>query len=214
MWSNPMTTIPTKICIVEDNFVIKEGYKILIDSISKYHVVNTYTSCEEALDNIESDAPDVVLMDLELPGMSGIEGIGRIKKKLPKANIIVVSLHTDKESVFQSFNAGAAGFMAKAVSYSDLLDGIDEVLQGGAPLSKEISRMVIESFQRNTDSPLSRRETEVLEKLAEGKSYSQIADELFVHRETIKTHIKNIYIKLGVKSKANAIEIGRHNKYI
>ncbi|MEQ8531930.1 MAG: response regulator, partial [Imperialibacter sp.] len=70
-----MTTIPTKICIVEDNFVIKEGYKILIDSISKYHVVNTYTSCEEALDNIESDAPDVVLMDLELPGMSGIEGI-------------------------------------------------------------------------------------------------------------------------------------------
>ncbi|MEQ8811779.1 MAG: response regulator transcription factor, partial [Imperialibacter sp.] len=181
MWSKTMTTIPTKICIVEDNFVIKEGYKILIDSISKYHVVNTYTSCEEALDNIESDAPDVVLMDLELPGMSGIEGIGRIKKKLPKANIIVVSLHTDKESVFQSFNAGAAGFMAKAVSYSDLLDGIDEVLQGGAPLSKEISRMVIESFQRNTDSPLSRRETEVLEKLAEGKSYSQIADELFVH---------------------------------
>ena len=76
--------------------------------------------------------------------------------------------------------------MAKAVSYSDLLDGIDEVLQGGAPLSKEISRMVIESFQRNTDSPLSRRETEVLEKLAQGKSYSQIADELFVHRETIK----------------------------
>lgn len=209
-----MATVPTKICIVEDNHVIKEGYKILIDSISRYHVVSTYSSCEEALDNIEIDSPDVVLMDLELPGMSGIEGIGKIKKKLPRVNVIVVSLHTDKESVFQSFNAGACGFMAKAISYSDLLDGIDEVLQGGAPLSKEISRMVIESFQRNTNSPLSRRETEVLENLAEGKSYSQIADELFVHRETIKTHIKNIYVKLGVKTKAQAIHMGRSNKYI
>lgn len=201
-----MPTEETNIIIIEDNDVVREGFALLISSVSQHRVVNTYVCCEDAIKNLHYDHPNIILMDLELPGMHGVEGIRRIKKLLPDINILVISVHTNSELVFQALCAGASGYITKNAGHSKILDAITEVKKGGAPMSTQIARMVVQSFQKNTDSPLTSRETEVLELLAKGKSYSAIANDLFVHKETIKSHIKNIYGKLQVNSKADAIE--------
>ncbi|MEM6840964.1 MAG: response regulator transcription factor [Bacteroidota bacterium] len=206
MTNSSTTTRETKITIVEDNDVVRDGFALLISSVSQHRVVNTYESCEDAIKNLFHDRPEIILMDLELPGMHGVEGIRKIKKMLPDVNILVISVHTNSELVFQALCAGASGYITKNAGHSKILDAITEVKKGGAPMSSQIARMVVQSFQKNTNSPLTSRETEVLELLAKGKSYSAIANDLFVHKETIKSHIKNIYGKLQVNSKADAIE--------
>jgi len=203
-----------KITIVEDNEIVKDGFELLINGMSEHKVVSTYTNCEDAIEKIKEDNPNIILMDLELPGMHGIEGIKHIKKILPKVNIIVISVHENSQLVFESLVAGATGYITKSSNYNKVLEAIDETMKGGAPMSTNIARLVVESFQRNTNSPLSPRETEVLELLSKGKSYSVIANELFIHKETVKSHIKNIYYKLQVNSKADAIEKALKNKLI
>ncbi|MCG8309106.1 MAG: response regulator transcription factor [Cytophagales bacterium] len=203
-----------RIEIVEDNDVVRDGLQLLINSMSDHTVVGAYESCEMAIKNLDKDSPDIILMDLDLPGMSGIEGIQRIKKRYQDIHIIVITVHEDSEMVFEALCAGASGYITKNANHSRLLDAIDEVQSGGAPMSSKIARMVVSSFQKNQNSPLTSRETEVLELLAKGKSYSVIADELFIHKETVKSHIKNIYFKLHVNSKADALEIARKNKLI
>jgi DNA-binding NarL/FixJ family response regulator len=203
-----------RIEIVEDNDVVRDGLQLLINSMSDHTVVGAYDSCEKAIKNINRDQPEVILMDLDLPGMHGIEGIQRIKKTHPDINIIVLTVHEDSDMVFEALCAGASGYITKNANHSRLLDAIDEVQTGGAPMSGKIAKMVVDSFQKNQNSPLTSRETEVLEQLAKGKSYSIIADELFIHKETVKSHIKNIYFKLQVNSKAEALEIARKNKLI
>lgn len=207
-------TMNSRIEIVEDNDVVRDGLQLLINSMSNYSVVGAYISCEHALKNLEKDMPNVILMDLDLPGMSGIEGIQRIKKIHPEIHIIVITVHEDSEMVFEALCAGASGYITKNANHSRLLDAIDEVQSGGAPMSSKIAKMVVSSFQKNHNSPLTTRETEVLELLSTGKSYSVIADELFIHKETVKSHIKNIYFKLHVNCKADALEIARKNKLI
>jgi DNA-binding NarL/FixJ family response regulator len=208
----PETT--NKITIVEDNEVVRDGFALLIDSVSDYEVVSTYDNCEDALKNLKSDRPNIILMDLELPGMHGVEGIRRIKKQYGEVSIIVITVHANSELVFEALCAGASGYITKNAGHSKLLDAIAEVQRGGAPMSSQIARMVVQSFQKNINSPLTSRETEVLELLAKGKSYTVIADELFVHKETIKSHIKNIYTKLQVNSKADAIEKALRDRLI
>jgi len=202
------------ISIIEDNEVVREGLKLLIDSMSNHIVVSTFENCEDALPNLKYDKPDIILMDLELPGMNGIEGIKQIKKLMPATNIIVISVHENSDLVFESLVAGATGYITKSTNHSQLLNAIDEIMNGGAPMSGKIARMVVESFQRNQNSPLTKRETDVLELLAKGKSYTVIAVELFIHKETVKSHIKHIYHKLMVNSKADAIEKALKNKLI
>lgn len=195
-----------RICIVEDDNLIRDGFALLINSTYGFKIVNTYYRCEDAIKNLVSDSPDVVLMDIELPGMNGIEGIARIKKLRPKTNIIVVSVYENDELVFKALCAGAGGYLTKNMQPSRLLEAIRDIQEGGAPMSTNIARMVVASFQKNRNSPLTARETEVLELLSKGKSYTTIAEQLFVDKETIRTHIKNIYWKLEVHSKAEAIE--------
>lgn len=204
----------TKIVIVEDNEIVKDGFTVLLGSFAEYQVVASYTNCEDAIKNLPSDRPNVILMDLELPGMHGIQGIIKIKKILPETDIIVITIHENSELVFEALCAGASGYITKNTNYSRLLDAIKEVKSGGAPMSSNIARLVVDSFRKNPNSPLTARETEVLELLAKGKSYSIIANELFIHKETVKTHLKNIYYKLQVKSKSQAIEIAKKNKLI
>ncbi len=204
----------SKIEIIEDNDVVRDGFKLLINSINEYDVVGSYITCEDAIRNLEKDRPEIILMDLDLPGISGIEGIQRIKKINPQIHIIVITVHEDGEMVFDALCAGASGYITKNVNLTKLLDAIEEVKSGGAPMSSKIARMVVESFQKNHNSPLTPRETEVLELLSRGKSYTVIADELFIHKETVKSHIKNIYFKLHVNSKADALEVARKNKFI
>jgi len=209
-----MVEMVTKVLIIEDNEMVKDGFALLINSMEGYEVSGKFESCEAAIKAIQQDKPKVVLMDIDLPGMNGIEGTKKIKKMYPDVDVIVITVHEDSELVFEALCAGANGYITKNSDYSRLLDAINEVRSGGAPMSSNIARMVVESFQKNINSPLTARETEVLELLAKGKSYTVIADELFIHKETVKSHIKNIYFKLQVNSKAEAIEKALKNKLI
>ncbi|MFN8356442.1 MAG: response regulator transcription factor [Spirosomataceae bacterium] len=204
----------TRICIVEDDEVIREGFALLLNEHEEFNVVNTYRSCEEFLSNLAYDRPNVVLMDIELPKMNGIEGIERVKKLFPTIQVIVITVYENDELVFKALCAGAGGYLTKNLPPNRLKEAIREITSGGAPMSTNIARMVVASFQKNPHSPLSNRETEVLELLAKGKSYSNIADELFIDRETVRTHIKNIYWKLEVHSKAEALEKAKKERYI
>jgi DNA-binding NarL/FixJ family response regulator len=195
-----------RVVIVEDDDLIRNSYVSLLGSSNKFDCVADYNNCEIAIKNLSKDEPDVILMDIELPGISGIEGIAKIKKIMQGVDIITVTIHNDDNKVFQALCAGACGYLTKNIKPEKLMDSIEEAHNGGAPMSTNIARMVVRSFQRNTKSPLSPRETEVLQLLAKGKSYTMIAGELFIDKETVRSHIKNIYIKLEVNSKAQAIE--------
>ncbi len=203
-----------KVIIVEDDKVIREGFVNILDESGKYNCVASYDTCEEVIKNLKKDNPDIVLMDIGLPGMSGIEGTKRIKKLNPQIDIIVVTVHEEHFKVFEALCAGASGYLTKNITSEKLLGALDETARGGAPMSTNIAKMVVKSFQKNTRSPLSSRETEVLQLLARGKSYTMIADELFIDKETVRSHIKNIYRKLEVNSKAGAIEKANRERLI
>jgi len=209
-----MNYFRSRIVIVEDNDAVREGFSLIINSVSKYYVVNGYDNAEDAIKNVKKDKPDIVLMDLELPGMNGIEAISALKKINPNIDMIVNTIYENSELVFQALCAGASGYITKNTSHSELLNAMDEVTEGGAPMSSKIAKMVVSSFQKNPNSPLSARETEVLELLSQGKSYSMIAQELFVTKETAKSHIKNIYSKLQVNSKSEALAKATKDKLI
>lgn len=203
-----------RVVIIEDDKLIREGFANLIDESDKYICTAQYDTCEEALKNLAKDDPQIILMDIGLPGISGIEGIRRIKRARSQIDIIVVTVHEDDMKVFEALCAGAAGYLTKNISPQKLLEAMDEIQRGGAPMSTSIARMVVRSFQKSNDSPLSTRETEVLQHLARGKSYTMIADELFIDKETVRTHLKNIYRKLEVRSKSEAIDKASRERFI
>ncbi|MDQ8005375.1 MAG: response regulator transcription factor [Pedobacter sp.] len=203
----------SRIIIVEDNPAIRSGFFITLQAIGKYDVVGQYSNCEDAITHLQEDKPDVVLMDIELPGMSGIEGTILIKKQVPKCIVLIITVHEDSEKVFKSLCAGAGGYIIKNSNTASIVQTIDEALNGGAPMSLSIAKMVVNSFSRQGNSPLSDRETEVLQSIAEGKSYSKIALDLFISKETVRTHIKSIYRKLEVNSKVEAIKIAQNNNW-
>lgn len=195
------------VSIVEDNRDIREGYAFLIDSSGVCSCNATYTDAQAALKGIQENPPDVVLMDIEMPGMSGIECVTRLKALMPDLDILMISVHADDRSVFESLRAGACGYLTKNVSPERLIEAIQEVHRGGAPMSSNIARMVVGSFTpHQEDQPeLTRREHEVLEQLCLGKSYKMIADVLCMSEDTVRFHIKKIYRKLQVNSKSEAV---------
>lgn len=203
-----------RITIIEDDSTIRDGYAYLIGQDRDCEVVSTYATAEDAIKKIERDAPDVVLLDVELPGVSGIDALPKLKKLLPEAHILILTVYEQDLLIFRALGAGAAGYLTKNTPPEKIIASIREVVEGGGPMSAHIARMVIQSFQRSTQSPLTRRETEVLEHIATGKSRRRIAEELFVDLETVKSHIKNIYAKLDVHSKEEAIKVGRDNRFI
>lgn len=209
-----MTATPKRITIVEDDAIIRNAFVTLIQQDKKYQVINAYSDAETAIKNIKTDEPDICLMDIELPGMNGIVAISKIKTLMPKTQVVVVTVYENDDLVFKALCEGAAGYLTKNMPLNKLIDSLVELENGGAPMSTNVARMVVQSFHKNRQTPLSNRELEVLELLSSGKSYSTIADQLFVDKETIKSHIKNIYIKLEVHSKAEAIEKAKKSKYI
>lgn len=204
-----------RIVIIEDNAEIREGFAAVINSTAAYEVVGQYSHCEDALKRFGADQPDAVLMDIELPGgISGIEGTALIKKLAPQCIVIIITVYEDTEKVFRSLCAGAGGYLIKNSNTEEVVRNISDAFAGGAPMSLSIAKMVVQSFQQKKESPLSRREAEVLQAVAEGKSYTKIATELFVSKETVRSHIKNIYEKLAVNNKAEALKIASSNKWI
>ncbi len=204
----------TRVVLIEDNNDVREGFKEIIGTHAEYVVVNDYPSCVPALKKLSSDKPDLVIIDLEMPEMHGIEGIKRIKKARPKTVILVVSVHEDSKMVFDALVAGAMGYLTKDTDPEGLIKALDELMKGGAPMSSKIASLVVKSFQRSQDTPLSERETEVLALLSKGKTYHSIADDLFISMETVKTHIRNIYQKLHVNNKTDALIVAEKDNLI
>ena len=202
------------ITIVEDDEEIRESLAYLINATTGFKCISTYQDCESAIERITDDLPDVVLMDIGLPGMSGIDGIKVIKSKLPDIDIIVLTIHENDEYVFDALCAGASGYLIKETQPAKILDAILEVRSGGAPMSTQIARMVIGSFRVKPSANLTSRETEVLSKLCDSKSYRMIAESLFISEETVRRHIKNIYKKLEVHSKSEAVAKAIREKLI
>ena len=203
-----------RVCIIEDDETIREGYSYLIGNTPGYKVIGAYPSYEDAAKKIAHDDPDVILLDVELPGISGVDAIPKLKKLVPEAYILILTVYEQDMLIFRSLGNGASGYLTKNTPHDKIIAAIHEVMEGGGPMSAHIARMVIQSFQRNEQSPLTRRGTEILEQIATGKSRKRIAQELFIDLETVKSHIKNIYHKLNVHSKADAIKAAKDNKFI
>lgn len=193
------------VAIVEDDPAIRDSLALLINGTPGYSCIATYPTCEKAIKEIPQNLPDVLLMDIGLPGMSGIEGIKILKEKVPDLDILVLTIQSDDKVVFEALCAGACGYLVKDTPPARLLDAIRETYDGGAPMSTRIARMVVESFRITPQSTLTDRETEVLTHLCRGKSYKTIADDLGISEETVRRHIKNIYRKLEVHSKSEAV---------
>ena len=195
-----------KVTVVDDDKEIRQLLTVIIDGSPGYACQQSYNDCETAVEGILKDPPDVVLMDINLPGKSGIEGVSLLKDRLPDTDFIMLTIKDDDESVFDSICAGATGYLVKDTPPVDLLAAIKEVHRGGSPMSSAIARRIVSSFKRKSDSPLTKRETEILQKLCDGDNHREIAEVLFISNDTVRAHIKNIYSKLHVHSRAEMVK--------
>lgn len=193
------------VSLVEDDRDICSSLAKLINNTNTFTCIHQYHDCQSGVEGILKDPPNIVLMDIGLPDRSGIDAISEIRAKLPDLNVIVLTAHENDDYVFNALCAGASGYIVKEASTERILGAIQEVMNGGAPMSTQIARMVVQSFQRKTTTTLSPRETEVLNELCMGKSYKMIADALFISEETVRRHLKSIYRKLHVSSKSEAV---------
>ncbi|MEK7727775.1 MAG: response regulator transcription factor [candidate division KSB1 bacterium] len=198
-----MTSI--SVALIEDDVDIRRGLALLLNKTPGFACAAAYPDCETALQEIADDPPEVLLMDIQLPGMSGIEGVRRIKKLLPDLDVIMLTIHDDDKRVFDSLCAGACGYLVKTTPPAKLLEAIKEVYAGGAPMSASIARLVIQSFRKSSESNLSPRELEILSLLCQGKSYKMIAEALHLSKGTVHSHLKKIYKKLEVNSMTEAV---------
>jgi DNA-binding NarL/FixJ family response regulator len=205
---------PIRVGIIDGQTPQAKGLSLLINGTAGLQVAHTYASAKEALGGLNKDLPDVLLFLLGQTQTEELAHIRAIRKLLPLVKILVVSEREDEELVFHLLRAGAGGFLTRDVSPLKLLEAIREIQDGGAPMSMNVARLVVASFFKNNDTLLTPRELEVLGWMARGKSYSQIANMLYVDKETVRSHIKNIYTKLEVHSKADAIEKATQEKLI
>jgi DNA-binding NarL/FixJ family response regulator len=199
----------TKIAIVEDNKVIRESLIEFVHSDAELTCVCACATAEDALKQIPKHQPEIVLMDVQLPNMSGIECTAQLKQLLPGLHIIMVTVYEDTERIFKALRAGACGYLLKRCTPEELLAAVREVRQGGAPMSREIARKVIFSFQEPLAiaaevEELSPREREILELLAAGFPNKQIADRLGLTDGTVRWHLRHVYNKLHVRSRTEA----------
>ncbi len=197
-----------KVALVDDNHDLREGLQIVMkEHNNEFECVGSFSDAETAAKKIPEIKPDVVLMDINLPGMSGIDCLKLLKPKMPDLDVIMLTVFADDDTVFDSLCAGACGYITKNTSPEKILDAIRDVRDGGAPMSGRIARMVVSSFKMpgDTSAQLTDREKEVLDQLCKGKSYKMVADALSITHDTVRHHIKNIYKKLEVHSVSEAI---------
>jgi DNA-binding NarL/FixJ family response regulator len=206
------------VVVVEDNRGLREQIVQILEAAPDLKCLGAFASAEEALPEILGKNPDVVLMDIRLPGMSGIQCVAEIKKVLPTMQIIMVTVYEDSERIFRALKAGANGYLVKSSPPKTLLAAIRDVSTGGAPLSSHIANKVVRHFHLIGNSPreaenLSPREHEVLELLASGFIYKEIGDKLSIGTETVRTHVKNICQKMHVRSRLEAVAKHRSEHY-
>jgi DNA-binding NarL/FixJ family response regulator len=197
------------VVIIEDIKEIREGLQMLINGSDGFICTQTYASGEEALEKLTYISPDVALMDINLPGINGIEVVRQLKAQGSSTQFIMSTVYEDDDSIFESLKAGASGYLLKKTAPTKILDSITEVYQGGSPMSGQIARKVIASFQQKDSIDesllLTHREKEILKSLSKGSRYKEIANEFNIGIETVRSHARNIYEKLQVQSRTEAI---------
>ncbi len=199
------------VALVEDNAGLRQGLALLLGQTPGLVCAGAYADAEEALRELPGRAADVVLMDIHMPGMSGIECTRRLREILPSTRVIIITVYRDNESIFSALKAGAFGYLLKRATPEEIVRAITEVHEGGAPMSGEVARKVVETFQPRSPSQadeetgeLSAREREVLELLSRGRLDKEIANELGVSLPTVRFHLKHIYEKLHVRTRVEA----------
>jgi len=203
-------TVAIKVAIIEDDDWIRENLAAQIRETNGFSCVGSYRTGEEGIDRLPGVGPDVVLMDINLPKMNGIECVRQLKTLIPSAQILMLTVYEDSERIFNSLLAGASGYLLKRTPQSEILEAIAEVYRGNSPMTGHIARKVVQYFNQRGHADteldkLSRREREVLDHLAQGVPYKEIADVLSLSIDTIRIHIKGIYSKLHVHSRGEAV---------
>jgi len=203
--------MPITVSIVEDQEALRNTVARVLNRAEGFKCISHFGSAEDALKDIPKNPPEVVLMDINLPGLNGVECVRQLKGKLPKLLIMMLTVYEDTENIFNALAAGASGYMLKRTPRAELLEAIKEVRRGGSPMTTHIARLVVQSFQKPVSAPdpaienLSPREQEVLDCLAQGLIYKEIADKLGVSYETVHTYIRRIYEKLQVRTRTEAV---------
>jgi DNA-binding NarL/FixJ family response regulator len=202
--------MPITVSIVEDDAQTREGLWQLLDREADFHCVSQHGSAEDAIEKIPDCKPDVVLMDINLPGISGVEAVRKLKILLPQTQFIMSTVYKDSDAIFSALMAGANGYLLKQTAPKELLAALREACAGGSPVTSQIARKIVEAF-RQTRTPsgqeerLTSREVEVLELLSQGYLYKEIAEKLQISYRTVSTHLEHIYEKLHVHSRAQAV---------
>ena len=203
------------VSIVEDTDDIRNALRVLINGSKGFECIYVFADAEEALKNMSSKEIDVVLMDINLPGMDGIECMKTLKPEMPKAQFMMCTVYDDDDHIFSALKSGASGYILKRTSPAQILEAIRDLHEGGSPMSSEIARRVVDSMQKSKKrseavESLTPRENEILDFLARGYLYKEIAAELIISKETVKKHIHNIYDKLHVQTRTEALNKAFH----
>jgi DNA-binding NarL/FixJ family response regulator len=210
---------PIRVAIVEDDRPTREGLAVLINGTPGYRCVATYRSVEDTLRLIVGDAPDVLLLDINLPGMAGSEGVTLLKQLRPRMEILMLTVYAEQDKVFESICNGACGYLLKETPPARLLEAISEAHAGGSPMSPEIARKVVTLFQKTgpvekLEEGLTPQEVRLLKLLSEGHSYRTAGDRLKISPNTVRDYIRTIYEKLHVHSKSEAVTKALRNRII
>ena len=203
-----------KVVIIECDKIWQNSISHLIDSSDKFVVAGCYSTWAEASSSLLRIKPDVVLTDLVDSFNNSIAQIGMLKEKQPDVEILIFTSEENNSVAINTLRAGASGYILKSANYVEIIFALEEIVRGGSPMSSKIARMVVHNLHINPNTPFTKRELEVLNLVALGHSSSRISQQLFISRDTTKTHIRNIYSKLDVNRKADAIEIAYKRKYI
>lgn len=196
--------------IIDDNESLRRSIELLLSVNKQFQVVLSEGSCEGIIQKLEDTLPLILLMDIDMPGMNGIEGVKLVKRHFPSINIIMFTVFEDDDKIFNSLMAGANGYILKKSSPQRIIEALQELQDGGAPMSPGIAQRVVQMFRNSQEKPaddfqLSKREMDILNNLVKGQTYKEIAKELFVSVETVRSHLKNIYAKMHVHSKTEAV---------
>jgi len=199
-----------KVLLYEDNAQLREGLTMLISGSDGFEVVAAFKNCNNVVEEVEAYRPDVILMDIDMPGINGIEGLKRLREYNREVKVLMLTVFDDNKNVFQAISNGANGYILKKTPPSKLLEYISEAQSGGAPMTASIATQVLKMFssmnnEKGEDYNLSEREKQVLQLLVDGYSYKMIAGEMFISIDTVRSHIKKIYEKLHVNSKSEAV---------
>lgn len=206
-----------RIVIVEDNPYMREGWEAFIDLENDMCVVGSFESVEDAWDSNKLQSCDIVIMDIDLPGITGIEGVKKLKREGLKAEVIMATIFDDDENIFNAVKVGAVGYLLKKTSPEDLILAIRQANEGGSPMTPNIARKVIQTFHIKTlpkEEELTDRELEILQELATGRSYAEIGKKVFLSVDGVRYHIRGIYKKLEVHSRSEAVSKGLNRNLI